>query len=158
MQIVLVSSLLLLIGCGGNEDGETPATVDAGPRSDAGIRTIDLEGTWSASVHLFTSNINAADTYDRIASGGETRMVVLVGGGTRTFVTQEGVESAYDGTLEVIGDTVRLTSAETPPRVWNWSFSLSDGTLTLDDPNQEFDFTLASGTPVPAAEHIVLAQ
>lgn len=152
---LLFASSLLLCSCSSSDDGDSQASVDAGPRADAGLRAIDLLGTWSASVHLFTDSADATETYDRIASGGETRMVVLAGGGTRTFVIQEGEESAYDGTLQVVGDTLRLTTIESPPRFWNWSFSLAGETLTLDEPNQEFDFTLADGAPVPATEHVV---
>lgn len=147
--------LALSVACGGDEEGSQP-TFDAGPQVDAGPRIIDFLGTWSATSHVFTNNADTAETYGRIANGGETRMVVLAGGNTRTFVTQEGDESAYDGTLEVVGDVLRLTTNESPPRFWNWSFELNGSTLTLEDTEQEFDFTLSGAAPVSATENIVL--
>lgn len=146
---------LALAGACGSDDPEVEAPLDAGPSADAGVRTIDLVGSWQATSHVFTNNADSAQTYDVLGTGGETRMTVLTGGGTRTFRTINGASDDHDSMLAIVGDILRSTTNESPPRIWNWSFNLTGDTLTLDDAGQNFDFTLAGGTEVDATEHIV---
>lgn len=156
-----VSHLSLLFALGltapgcSDDTSEVADPSDAGPRSDAAVRTIDLVGTWTASAHIFTNNANPDESFDLVANGGETRMVVLNSGGARTFRNFNGTSDDFDAQLSIIDNILRATSVETPPRVWNWEFVLSGDTLTLDEPNQPFDFTMTGGPEVEASEHIV---
>ena len=65
---------VLLAGCGGDDPIE-PAT---------GITIEDLVGSWIATSDAHTNNANSAETFDMIAAGGEDRLTILAGGGTRT--------------------------------------------------------------------------
>ncbi len=91
---------LTFVGACGDSDGDAAPTFDAGPTADAGVRAIDLLGTWNATSHTFTNNADSNETYDVLGTGGETRMTVLAGGGTRTFRTIDGASDDHDSMLE----------------------------------------------------------
>jgi len=151
MKMIRPASVLflmtLLIGCGDDDPVALP---------EEGITIADLVGSWIATSNTYTNNANSAETFEMIGAGGEVRLTMLAGGGTRTWVTFGTFSDEWDSAVTLSGSTVTSDPVEAgrPTRVW--TITLVNGTLTMTDAASEWDFTLSDATPVSATEVVVL--
>jgi hypothetical protein len=147
--VPLVAALAVFAtGCGESD----PADVEEG------FTIADLVGSWTASSHRFTNNANAAESYDLIANGGETRSTVLAGGGARTWVEWGPISDEWDAQLSISGNTLNSNPVEATREVRTWTFTLQGPILTLTDATSSFDFTLTGAAEVSATEVIVFVR
>lgn len=159
-------AVALLTACGDSSDNATP---DAAVFADAGLGANDLVGAWQATSFSFTDNATPAESWDLIAdAGGAVRATVLAGGGTRMFIESANGEpwveagnhlsGVFDAQWGVVGTSLRIITAEVPPREFTFAFMLEGNTLTLTNGTSDFDFTHTDATPVAATEVLVMTR
>jgi hypothetical protein len=128
----------------------------AGP--DTGITIGDLVGSWIATSDTHTSNVDAAQTFDIVAAGGEVRVTVLANGGARTWVDFGTFQDEWDSAISIAGTTLTADPVEPGRTTRVWEITLANGVLTMTDANAEFDFTLSGATPSSSTEVVVLVR
>jgi hypothetical protein len=144
---LLALTTVLVAGCGGDDPVEPDVVTIA-----------DLVGSWTASSVLHTDKANPAQSFDIVASGGETRTTVLQGGGARTWVTLGTFSDEWDAQLAMNGNTLTSTPAEASRGVRSYTFALVGNILTLTTDNASFDFTLSEAAGVPTTEVTVFVR
>ncbi len=142
-----------VLGCGSSGGS---GSADAG--ADAGINVNAFTGTWVASKHEYTNNADSNETYDVVATGGESRWTVLNGGQARIFLTVNSVEDQWDAALLLLNGTLNTRPVETTRPRRTYDFVLDGDSLTLTDADADFDFTLSGATPVSATVVIEMTR
>jgi hypothetical protein len=119
----------------------------------------DFVGSWKATSLVQTNNSNTSEMIDVISIGGELRFTMLEGGNTRTWFTLGNYNDEWDAHVVITDDkTITSTPAEIERGVDVMEFSLENGTLTLTNANDEFDFSLAGETPVSSTSSAVFVR
>ena len=127
------------------------ACSDEGPDMDDGGLTVeDFVGTWVASSHVYVNNADAAQSFDLVANGGESRITVLSGGRARTWVTIGTFSDEWDSGFSIDGNSLTTVPVEAGRPTRTFMFTLTGDALTLVNASDAFDFTLTGATPVPA--------
>ena len=132
-----------------------------GATAVAPLALSDLVGSWSATSEVYTNNANASQKIDLIALGGEHRVTMLSGGGTRTWIDVGTFHDEWDSqaTLDASGTTLTLTPVEASRPVLTFTVTLEGTVATLHSTNVSFDFTLTDpSAAVPATVDIVLVK
>lgn len=142
--LVLSFAIALLAGCSDDSTDPDPVTVE------------DLVGSWTASSMIFSNT--DGDEVNPVALGAELRVTVLTGGRARNWFTWGDIDDEWDALLSISGSTLTATPAEASRPTRSFSFTLDGSSLTLVDPNSEFDFSLTGATPEPAREEIVYVR
>jgi hypothetical protein len=139
---VLFAGAVVVTACG---DSSEPTAVDT-------LTIEDFVGSWSATSMVFTSNVNAGETFDVIAAGGEHRFTMLSGGRTRTWLDLGDFHDEWDAlvTLNSTRDMLTSTPAEASRPVEQFTFTLEGSTLTLTNTSSSFDFTLTGAAETSA--------
>ncbi len=101
----------------------------------------DLAGVWTATQFLLASTADPTVTVDRISQGG-TYTLTFNADGTFSeaglFSNPTKTESG-SGTYVIEGTNLVLTE-DIDPETFAWGFVLSGNTLTLNSPDEPFDF------------------
>jgi len=96
--------------------------------------------------------------FDVIAAGGEFRVTMLNGGGTRHWLDIGTFSDEWDALLTLNGNVLTSVPAESSRPTRQYTVTLENGVLTLIRSNASFDFTLSGGQEVPATEKTVMIR
>ena len=149
INLILITVLALsVISCEKEEAAPQPQfTID------------DFVGSWKATSFVQTNNSNNSDMIDVISIGGELRFTMLDGGNTRTWFTLGDYNDEWDAHIVLTNDhTLTSTPAEIERGVQVMEFTLENGTLTVTNANDEFDFSLAGEPPVSSSSTAVFVK
>lgn len=138
--------------CGGSTgpDSDAPPT--------ASVKVADVVGSWIASSLTYTDNANASKKLDVVAAGGEFRITVLAGGGTRHWLEFGALSDEWDALWTISGDKLTATPAESSRPLRRHTIKLSGNQLILTRTDASFDFTLSNAGGVAATEVIVMVR
>jgi hypothetical protein len=129
------------------------ACFDGPSEVEEGITMAELAGTWDATAIQVTNNLEPTLQEDLFALGVRWRMVVAVEGTFRVDFANPVGADGYGGSLDILGDSLILTSAETSPARQAMHYVYDEGVLGLTWLGEEqcgsYGWT-AEECPIPA--------
>jgi hypothetical protein len=120
-----LASLAALVACG----------------DSTGVTVNDLEGTWTATEMVFTSQADPSTSIDLVAAGGSLTLTIRADGTFTTAMREPGGEIDIDtGTVSVEGTVLTIAeSGQGSPTAFSASRSGDNLTLTSSDEDYDFD-------------------